>query len=295
MNLLHPLASLEWRECSRMPLGMSDAQAVVLRGKVYVGGGELSTLFNCLLVYDFNIGILRTPVYYYTLATYRSQLVVIGGKSSTSGQDTNKLWVLDEHLHSFTFMPTKRSDSSSVAVGSHLIVAGGSSNDDLHISLDVVEVYDGKKWKKIQSLPKACYEMKSAVHKGNWYLAGGVTQGREVLYASLESLVATTHMEGTEQIAVWKKLTDTPFVHSTLVAFGKQLITMGGQPFTSAIHAFSYNTNSWVYVGDLPVACHSVCTVVLPTGELLVIGGETDEGKSSRVFKANIGSEYDIL
>ena len=62
-------------------------------------------------------------------------------------------------------------------------------------------------------------------------------------------------MEGTEQIAVWKKLTDAPFVHSTLVAFGKQLITVGGQPLTSAIHAFSYKTNSWVYVGDLPVAC----------------------------------------
>ena len=36
-------------------------------------------------------------------------------------------------------------------------------------------------------------------------------------------------------------------------------------------------------------------TCLLPVVELLVIGGETDEGKSSRVFKANIGGEYDIL
>ena len=53
--LLNPLASLEWRECSEMPLvGMSDAQAVLLGEQVYMGGGDIRLGSSAtLLIYDF--------------------------------------------------------------------------------------------------------------------------------------------------------------------------------------------------------------------------------------------------
>ena len=104
INLLHPLVSLEWRECSEMPLGMSDAQAVLLGNKVYVGGGACdSDLFPespaSLLIYDFtddSWDLLETPTEGYGLTTYNSQLILVGGRDPTTGKISNQLWVMDE-------------------------------------------------------------------------------------------------------------------------------------------------------------------------------------------------------
>ena len=38
-TLLHPHATLEWRQCTNLPVGMLGAQAVALNNKVYVGEG----------------------------------------------------------------------------------------------------------------------------------------------------------------------------------------------------------------------------------------------------------------
>ena len=42
VDILHPYASLKWRDCGRLPVGMRDAQAVWLRDKLHVGGGLTS-------------------------------------------------------------------------------------------------------------------------------------------------------------------------------------------------------------------------------------------------------------
>ena len=123
---------------------------------------------------------LDTPTEGYALVTYLSQLVLVGGTDPATGWPTNQLWVLnnnDNWTQPHNPMPTSRLGASAVSVGKHLIVAGGFG--DLN-SLDVVEVYDGHQWKRAQYLPRACYWMKSALHKGNWYLVGGVDQYREV-------------------------------------------------------------------------------------------------------------------
>ena len=38
-TLLRSHTTLEWQQCSRLPVGMFDARAVVLDSKVYIGGG----------------------------------------------------------------------------------------------------------------------------------------------------------------------------------------------------------------------------------------------------------------
>ena len=132
--------------------------------------------------------------------------------------------------------------------------------------------------------------MKSTLHERNWYLAGGSGQGSEVYQTSLESLIVSS--EGAGQTSVWKKLPDAPLELSATVMFRDQLITIGGgNPLSSAIHAYSPSTNSWVHVGDFPAACHSSCAVVLPTGELLVVGGESESGLLHCPFRASIGGK----
>ena len=304
INLLHPLASLEWRECSEMPLGMSDAQAVVLGDKVYIGGGDSTHHSQAvLIIYDYSNDswrMLDTPTVNYALTTYNSKLVLVGGRDLNTETITNQLWVLDEQWHwtqSLPPMTTGRSRATAVSVDHYLIVAGGL--DDELDPLDVVEVYDGHRWRKAQSLPKAMCSMKSGVFEGIWYLGGGDEQEREIIYTSLYSLIlaATTSSEIARQTSVWRELANVPFEWSTPVIIGEQLATVGGYSYSSAIYVHSCSTNAWVYVGDLPIACHSTCTLLLPTRELLVVGGVGGETLAkwemlSCAFRVKIKGEY---
>ena len=302
MNLLHPLTSLEWSECDKMPVGVFNVQAVVLENKVYIGGGSMSTgPSSILLIYNFiedSWGMLDTPTQWHALTSYNSQLVLVGGMDPNTGTATNQLWVLDEQ-HEWTQplppMTTERYQASAVNVGGHIIVAGGQGGS--HVGpLDEVEVYDGHQWREAQSLPIAQSWMKSVLHEGKWYLDGGAQAEEDckIYYTSLESLIATTHSEGDKQSSVWKELPGSPLLWSTPAVFQNQLISVAGY-YSSAIHAyFPSNMSAWVHVGDLPVACYSTCTLVLPTGELLVIGGDSEYGPLPISFTARIGGDSNL-
>ena len=285
-----------------MPVGMFNAQAVVLENKVYIGGGCMSPEpSSILLVYDFAKDLwdkLDTPTQWYALTSYNSQLVLVGGMDPNTGIATNQLWVLDEQ-HNWTQplppMTKERYQASAVNVGDYLIVAGGQGGS--HVGpLNEVEVYDGHQWRKAKSLPRPRSWMKSALHEGKWYLDGGAQaeEDRKIYYTSLESLIATMHSEGGEQPSVWKELPGSPLLWSTPVVFNNQLISVAGYPYSSAIHAYFPSKMSWVHVGDLPVACYSTCALVLPTGELLVIGGDSEYGLSPISFTATIGGDLSL-
>ena len=289
---------MKWSEYGyEIPVGMYNANAAVLENKVYIGGRILnigSTSSSKLLIYDFTEDlwdILDTPTQWYALTTYHSQLVLVGGVDPYTYAEsvTNKLWVLEEQDNwnqSLPPMITKRYQASAVGAGDHLIVAGGCASSVVG-ALDVVEVYDGHQWMQVQSLPKACSSMKSALLEGNWYLAGGMGQGRKVYYTSLKLLITNSGV--TEQSSVWEEVSDAPLEWSTLAVFRNQLIAVGGgNYYSSAIYMYS-STSYWVHVGDLPVTYSSTCTLVLPTGELLVVG--TKSGQSSCSFRAKIGGQ----
>ena len=129
MDLLHPLASLEWSEYRDMPVSVCDAHAVVLGNKIYIGGGKLYPgPFFGLLICDFtedSWNVLDTPTKLYTLTTYQSRLVLIGGKDLKA---TNLLWVLDEQhnadehdwVQPLPPMTTECCKSSLISVGRSL-------------------------------------------------------------------------------------------------------------------------------------------------------------------------------
>ena len=287
-----------------MPLGMSDAQAVLLGEKVYMGGGNVHPGSPAtLLIYDFTDNswdLLDTPTENYALTIYVSRLVLVGGRNPVTLNLTDELCVLDadqqQWNQSLPSMPIKCCRSSAVSTDHHLIVAGGLDNN--LDPLDVVQVYDGRQWRRVEPFPKADYFMKSSLLNGIWYLAGGDEQEREVFCTSLHSLISTTSSDRNRKVSVWKKLPNAPLEWCTPVTIGKQLAAVGGssggQSYSSAVYLYSNPTNTWVYVGDLPVACHSTCTIILPTGELLTVGGEAKKKTLSCAFRAKIQSEYTL-
>ena len=277
-------------------MGISDAQAVVLGNKVYVGGGHTLTSEYCLYVSDVTMHTwktLKSPIRRSALTTYQGRLVLVGGQNSFTDTPINQLWVMEEEgtwTQPIPPMPTPRWGASAASIQNNLIVAGGGGSQEK--ALDVVEVYNGRQWATAQSLPSAQFDMKSAIHNGNWYLAGVRTPGwREVFYALLESLIASTQSEVTER--VWKNLPEVNYIASSTAVWGGRLMAVGGAGPSSKIVSYSPHTQSWVKVGDLPVGLSCTCTTVLPTGELLVIGGWPwgAGSPSDCVFKGSLRGE----
>ena len=295
VDILHPYAKLKWRECWSLPVRMRDAQAVWLGDKLYVGGGattgsrrDMARLYIYTSTTD-TWSYINTPVCSFALVTYHSQLVLVGGwvlvGDGRVGSVTNKLWTLTEHdqwRETLPPMTTKRYSLSAVEFADRILVAGGWN--DKGRSIDFVEVYNGYYWAETRRLPKPFHYMKSTVLNGHWYLMGGYEQEEEVYYASLDSLIVTYRSKSL--LSVWKRLSN---VLSSTTVFGNRLIAVGGgDPASSSIHAYSPHTQSWVHVGDMPVELDSTCTAVLPTGDLMVIGGRSGTSIKSSVHNASL-------
>ena len=270
---------------------MYDVQAVFLDGTLHVGGGytegssrDRTRLYSCQLGGDGSWTSTYTPTYDYALTIYDSHLVLVGGNEYPLRKITNKIYSMNKGKFNELLPPMKekRWSSSAVSSGSVLFVAGGWGESG---PLSSVEVYIAGQWTPRQSLSNACCNMKSVFHGDKWILIGGTGQGTKVYCVSLQSLVS-----GTEQ-SPWETLPDVPFRYSAAAVFCGRILSIGGCEYPnrkSSIHAYSPDTQSWIHVGDLPTPLQRTSAVVLPTGELMVIGGEDKRFWSKQLFLAFI-------
>ena len=77
---------------------------------------------------------------------------------------------------------------------------------------------------------------------------------------------------------LWQVAENTPLENSTPISVGGSLLAVGGRHNivnpSSSIHLYQPDTSRWVKIGDLPTA-HYYCTCsVLPSGEVIVAGGD---------------------
>ena len=275
----------------------------MLKNKVYIGGGVTrrdDATHTTVCVYSTTAdtwATLPSPTRRSALATYHSQLVLVGGMASSTV--TNQLWILQEDERTWRqplpAMPTARFAASAISHHNHHIVAGGV--DSNHRETNVVEVYDGCQWMKTDPLPKCCSYMKTTIHNGNYYLMGGSNQGQSVFCASLLSLIAkTTQQSPTQQSptspssgrqkSAWETLPHVPYEYSATTILGAALVAVGGYDSgtdMSSLHMYSPRTHSWLHVSEMPVAVCDTCTITLPTGEMMVIGGRTKDTSYSRI------------
>ena len=134
-----------------------------------------------------------------------------------------------------------------------------------------------------------------SIHKGRLYLMGGFQQGPSVFLCKLESLLNEDYtQEMSHSSGLWSEL-QIHLEYSSPSSFVNQLISTGGflsGVCSSKICAYSPHTLSWLHVGNLPIDLYSTATIVLPTGELVVLGGLNESGTSKRVFKASLKGDY---
>jgi hypothetical protein len=259
------------------------ADAVWLKDKVYVGGGMTTGSFRSdarLYIYTPATDAwitLDTPVYWFGLTTYHSQLVLVGGREcggeNIMGAATSKLWTLSEDgqwQETLPPMPTSCIYASAVSHGDHLLVI--TANNEIY-------VYNGHHWASAQHPPQQLYSMKSTIFSDHWYLMG---RGGIVYSASLDSLLASCQPSETSQpSSLWKRLTNAPSEWYYPAVFGNRLVAVGRRSIgiaTLSLYAYSSLTQSWVDMGDIPsipISLIPPCAVLLPSNELMIVGGQT--------------------
>ena len=288
-----------WKRCGELPYGVSSAQAVVVDGKVYIGGRYTDTDEGkyTILIYDPKTQectqLPKYPAKYFAMASVNNQLTLAGGRESSS-HDSNEIAILDsatqQWLHPYPPMPTARYKASAIGFREFLIVAGGRSGSS---PFDIVEILDtfNLNWYHAQTLPTHCHEIGFSQIDDELYALGGGA-AMQVFRASLSRLVSTSISPSTPD-EVWEKLPDAPLLESACVSLNKLLLALGGRDGktrSSLIHQYNPETNQWTKVGILPISRSSCACVMLEKTKVLVFGGE-DEGqkRSNQVYIATIG------
>ena len=288
---------------------MCDHQCVLLHDVLYVGGGHTLSGDNAKLFMSETVtkelmwDVCHTPTEHYALTSYHSRLVLVGGLETFTGQPTNILWTLSNNARinwqPSIQMPIECYGASAMNTGTpeYLVVAGGEGvgDDVLDTELNTVVVFSGKEWCPVKPLPSRCSNLKCTLHEGKYYLSGSYHQGNAIYSCDTKSLLKPP--VNMRQFSPWSQF-QVPLKKSSPASFGQHLISIGGT--ITSVHsscpdivALSPLSQSWVHVGKLPIALDSTASIVLPTGELVVIGGNTGGSYSARVFKATLKGKGD--
>ena len=210
---------------------------MLLHDVLYVGGALSLTdnkakLFMCKtmterLVWD----VFPTPASSYSLTTYHSQLVLVGGREIFFGHVSNLLWTLsnDAGLNwqlSIQGMPTERSAASAVNTGTpeYIVVAGGIGAN--FCNMNTVEVFTGEQWCTVEPLPLADDFLRWTSHERVFYLRCGSDNGCTVFSFDLKLLLKSCEQSDDEiPLPLWTRF-QSPLTLSSLTSFGKHLISI---------------------------------------------------------------------
>ena len=170
----------KWKKTIKMTKALRAAQAVVVGGKVYIGGGWAEGSQYKILEYTIEGGQWReieTPVTQFGMAVVNDQVIITEGSqvcvlNSTGGSLINQVWVLDSLTNTWTqpfpAMPTARCESSAVGYKSWVLVVGGHREK-------CVEVLDtkSKQWYTASPLPRNAFRPSLTVIQDTLYVVWG--------------------------------------------------------------------------------------------------------------------------
>ena len=285
-NQQHPpeerILTLTWRDGGMAPFSISSGAVVDGNVAYFVHyNGKVCSYNSTTTKWS---KLRRYPYEDCSLAVINGQLTGIGGCDNVNFTCTNKLLSLRDGLFRgrwsdvFPPMPTKRHGTTTVASEEHLIVAGGTTGPHRADNLNTVEVMNSKTllWSTVASLPHL-YNLASSTSCGDHlYILGGLDDKdmtKSVLTCSLTELLQSSSSSSS---SVWHRVADAPAYYSTCAAVNGELLAVGGyenSKATSAVHKYNPTTNSWDLINNMPTARYRCLVAVLPTNEMIVVGG----------------------
>ena len=224
------------------------------------------------------------PCEYYNfgLAVVNDKVTTIGGWSGSRA--TNALLCLEDQGTKWREvlppMPTARLNPATVTTPTHLIVAGGCTA--LYRGpLSTVKILDTStlKWSSASSSPEAMMYPYMTLCGEHLYLS----EENKLFSCSVEKLLKScrpAYIDSRVGRSVWTKLSNIPVQHSaSLTTLRGQVLAIGGSDKlggmpTGAIHRYNRSSDSWSVVGELPTPRSHPLVAVLPSNELIAVGGE---------------------
>ena len=276
-----------------MPRAMVCPQSVTVDTVVYIAERNSIRVSGDILRYDLHSQQWMEPLQYQYcdcgMTTVSSQLVMVGGIDVSTYKTTNRVAVYSpsQRRWSQPYPPLKTPRYLPAVSTYHqcLVVAGGC--DASNTALASVQILDISvshcQWLSATGLPVSCNLMSTAITHGALYLLGG-SLGKKVLSVSLSALTETD-----KPPAQWCTLPDTPLKNSTAIAVRGSLLAVGGshgRQRSSAIHVYNQEKNVWNKMGDLPTEREDCACCLLPSGEILVAGGEDRNGNWTKQMDA---------
>ena len=290
---------LRWRKSGRAPERMRRGAAVVDGRVAYFNCNWSSTVH----AYDSPTQQWSTlpecPQVQFNLAVVNGLLTAIGG--NRSGEATNTLLSLTgeesgrKWSEEFPPMPTKRWLTAAVCSAKSLIVAGGTTGaGGFKHNLAAVEVMNTEtgQWLTASSLPHPFAWASATICGDRLYMLGGNDRNcmTSVLTCPLPDLRQPSSLGGrlkraltlADQRQVWQEVADLPVYQSTCTTINGQLLAVGGcvscssyGDYTDAIYRYNPTSNSWEVISHMPTARYFCLVAVLPSSELMVVGGDT--------------------
>ena len=271
-----------------MPIKMGGSvQSVVIGDTVYIGGGgAFSDRDGCTVMKLEQDRWTKLPEYtaqWFAMTSLANRLVLVGGRDPRNNKRTNQLSIFEsgEWTHSYPPMNIARHSSTAVSFNNHVIVAGGRDDKGYTSSVELLDVAS-RRWYIAQSLPNPRSLLKSTLIGNTLYLMGGYDHAesatKTVHHVDLNELIAKA-LSNQDTSTLWQTLQEVPLKLSAPLSIGRSLFAVGGvdgrvNP-SSLIHLYQPDTRRWVKMGDLPTARYSCTCSVLPSGEVIVAGGET--------------------
>lgn len=304
-NIFNPLTTvhteaLQWPKEKFYP----DTHFVLFREQLHCGGVVSPSEHNVLWSFatDFSsCSSFRVPARRFGIATYNSQLVLVGGGDGASQEYSDKLWTSDDGLvwsdGTLPPMPTPRMKPLAVSFGNPecLLVAGGYS-----IGPERVEVLKERQWFKIaEPLPRHLSPpWHCTLHNGVLYMC---RDGNFVCCTASALLTKCIHPESKLiSSGLWKTMKRpyhdnyskkrTKHYDYTLMSSDGQLLA-----FTSSImFAYSPHKQSWIYTGrsglpDGMILFQDCGAVSLPTG--IFLSAKLDRLPNPKLFRISFKGE----
>ena len=270
---------LQWRRGKDLPEGICLNQTVLLNGMVYVGDvGDGTASAECQVVeYSPESGewskLPRAPVRGFAMTSLNGQLVLAGG----GGGDNHRIAVWDsgrgEWAHPYPPMPTGQSASAAVGYQNYLIVACGLRHRD---TVEVLDSSSGR-WYSAQPLPVGGHNMSSVVVGDRWYVTSFYWKDirPHIFCAHLPTLISSaTSAAHANAASIWQELPTPPVDWPTLLALQGHLLLVGGWGCVQKLHRYDPEARQWRECGQLPFGMVGPSCAVLPSGELMVAGGQ---------------------
>ena len=220
----------------------------------------------------------ESTVCWFAMASVKDQLLLAGG---WEGSTAIQLWDSEGHpwnTQHYPRMPTGRAWSAAVGYQQYLIVACGFPYKD------TVEVLDcsTRQWYSAQPVPVRGQHMTAVIISDYVYISSYVWRDGQphVFSAHLPALISNA-TRNTITDPTWQELPSPPVGGPTLLALQNHLLLVGGREVGGSekrkeLCRYEEEEKKWSKCGELPVRMYAPSCAVLPSGELLVAGGEVE-------------------